>query len=109
MRVAELLVLTRLTVPVALVAAALLGFAVQGLKICVDAMVQREVHDEFRGRVFAVYDVVFNVAFVVAATCAALVVPQDGFAPSLWLFIAVLFTASAAGYGHASRRLTQAA
>jgi MFS family permease len=107
--VAELMVLAKLTVPVALVAAALLGFAVQGLKICVDATVQRDVHDEFRGRVFAVYDVVFNVAFVVAASCAALVVPQDGFAPSLWLFIAVMFIASAAGYGHASRRLTQAA
>ena len=50
---------------------------------------------------------VFNVAFVVAATCAALVVPQDGFAPSLWLFIAVLFTVSAAGYGHVNRRLAQ--
>jgi MFS family permease len=107
--VAELLVVARLTVPVALVAAALLGFAVQGLKICVDATVQREVHDEFRGRVFAVYDVVFNVAFVVAATCAALVLPQNGFAPSMWLFIAILFTVSAGVYGRASRRLTQTA
>jgi MFS family permease len=105
---AQVLLLVRLTVPVALLAATLLGLAVQGLKICVDATVQREVHDDFRGRAFAFYDVVFNVAFVSAATCAALVVPPDGYAPSLWVFIALLFAGTAGLYHRAELNLARA-
>ena len=41
-----------------------LSFVAQGVKICVDTVVQRTVDDSFRGRVFAVYDTLFNVAFV---------------------------------------------
>jgi hypothetical protein len=88
-----------LPVPVALVGAVLLGLAVQGSKICVDAIVQREVDDGFRGRVFAFYDVVFNVAFVAAAGCAALVVPEDGYSPLLYAVIGGLYAAAAIGYG----------
>jgi len=93
-----------LTVPVALVAAFALGVAAQGVKICVDSIVQREIDDDFRGRVFAFYDVVFNVAFVVAAACAALAVPADGFSPLLFALIAVLYLAAALGYARASSR-----
>jgi hypothetical protein len=85
--------------PVALAGAVLLGLAVQGSKICVDAIVQREVDDGFRGRVFAFYDVVFNVAFVAAAGCAALVVPEDGYSPALYAVIGGLYAAAAIGYG----------
>jgi MFS family permease len=88
-----------LPVPVALVGAVLLGVAVQGSKICVDAIVQREVDDAFRGRVFAFYDVVFNVAFVAAAACAALVVPADGFSPALFGVIGLLYAGAAVLYG----------
>jgi MFS family permease len=88
-----------LPVPVALGGAVLLGLAVQGSKICVDAIVQREVDDGFRGRVFAFYDVVFNVAFVAAAACAALVVPPDGYSPVLYGVIGALYAAAALAYG----------
>ena len=88
-----------LPVPVALAGAVLLGLAVQGSKICVDAIVQREVDDGFRGRVFAFYDVVFNVAFVAAAACAALVVPADGYSPVLYGVIGALYAVAALGYG----------
>ena len=40
--------------------------------------VQRTVEDAHRGLVFALYDVLFNVAFVAAAALAALLLPADG-------------------------------
>ena len=38
-------------------------------------LVQAGVDDAFRGRVFSLYDVIFNVAFVAAAAVAAVVLP----------------------------------
>ena len=66
------------TSPGLLVAAFVLGLSAQGVKICVDTLVQTNVADEFRGRVFSVYDVVFNVSFVLAAAVGALVLPASG-------------------------------
>ncbi|GFG76278.1 hypothetical protein MBOT_36430 [Mycobacterium botniense] len=42
------------------------AFAFQVLKIAVDALVGGTASDQVRGRVFAVYDVLYNVAFVTA-------------------------------------------
>jgi MFS family permease len=64
--------------PVLMVAAFVAGLGAQGIKICVDTAVQREVADEYLGRAFALYDVAFNVAFVSAAGLAAVVVPNSG-------------------------------
>ncbi len=50
-----------------LVAAFALGVTAQGVKICVDTLVQAHVADEFKGRVFVLYDMVFNLALVLAA------------------------------------------
>ena len=58
--------------------AALLGFAGQGVKVCVDALLQQRIGDAYRGRVFSVYDTLFNVAFVAAAVVAALTLPITG-------------------------------
>lgn len=55
-----------------------LGIVTQGIKICVDTTVQRVVGDAFRGRVFVIYDVLFNAVFVLATVIAALVMPADG-------------------------------
>ena len=41
------------------------------MKICVDTIVQETIDDAYRGRVFAVYDMLFNVSFVSAALFAA--------------------------------------
>ena len=54
-----------------LVAAFLLGLTAQIIKICVDTLVQAHVDDEFKGRVFVLYDMVFNVALVLAARRSA--------------------------------------
>ncbi|GAB4087229.1 MFS transporter [Myceligenerans cantabricum] len=64
-----------------LTAAALLGMAAQGAKIAVDTIVQRDSTDEFRGRAFAFFDVLYNAAFVGAAALAAAVVPDVGWSP----------------------------
>ena len=75
-----------LTLPAVLGAAFLLGAAGQVVKLCADAVVQSEVGDEVRGRVFALYDAVFNVCYVLAIAVAALLGPPDGGAP--WLIAA---------------------
>lgn len=59
-------------------AAFVLGLITQGSKIATDTIVQSSVDDAFRGRIFSVYDVLFNVAFVGAAGVAALMLPPDG-------------------------------
>lgn len=92
-----------LLLPTALVSAFALGIAAQGSKICVDAIVQGEVEDSYRGRVMSFYDVIFNVAFVGAAALCAMVLPEDGNSPAVFAFVAVLYAATALAYGHVSR------
>jgi MFS family permease len=95
-----------------LVSAYLLGLAAQGIKICVDTFVQRDVADAFRGRVFSVYDVLFNVAFVAAAGSSVVLLPENGRSPATllvaaagYLVLAVVFvrlSARGAGRGEAA-------
>ncbi|MFC8713746.1 MULTISPECIES: MFS transporter [unclassified Streptomyces] len=79
-----------------LVAAFVLGLVTQGAKIATDTVVQSCVEDGFRGRIFSVYDVLFNVAFVGAAAVAALMLPPDGRSSVLVITIAVIYGAVAA-------------
>lgn len=69
-----------------MVAAFLLGLTGQIVKLCTDAAVQSEADDAVLGRVFALYDVVFNVGYVIAVAAAAFLSPPDGRAP--WLLAA---------------------
>ena len=64
--------------PPLVAAAFLLGFGGQAVKVSVDSAVQRTVDDEHRGLVFALYDVLFNVAFVAAVALTAWLAPLDG-------------------------------
>jgi MFS family permease len=82
----QLLVAVLLSLPAVLVAAFVLGATGQIVKLCTDAAVQGEVDDEVLGRVFALYDIVFNVGYVLAVITAALLSPTDGRAP--WLLAA---------------------
>lgn len=65
-------------------AAFVLGLSVQGAKIAVDTIVQRDTADHYRGRAFALYDLMYNAAFVGAAALAALVVPVTGWSRLLF-------------------------
>lgn len=102
----QLLPALHLAEPAVLVASYAVGLAAQGLKICVDTFVQRDVDDAFRGRVFSLYDVLFNVAFVAAAVSAVVVLPDDGRSPTTLVVVALGHLALAAAYG-ASRGLTR--
>jgi hypothetical protein len=64
---------------VALSATAFLtAFFGQNLKVTNDALVQSKIDDYYRGRVFAVYDVVVNGAIVSGGLIAALLLPSSG-------------------------------
>jgi MFS family permease len=61
----------------------------QSLKVTNDALVQSKIDDFFRGRVFAVYDVVVNFAIVSFALMAASILPLSGDSWLLPLLIAL--------------------
>jgi MFS family permease len=73
-----------------------LGITTQGVKICADTTLQRVVADIYRGRVFALYDVLFNAVFIAATALAAIVLPTDGASyvvlatASLWYLLIAL-------------------
>ncbi|MFJ5774756.1 MFS transporter [Streptomyces sp. NPDC093094] len=87
-----------------LASAFVLGLITQGAKISTDTIVQSSVEDGFRGRVFSVYDVLFNVAFVGAAAVAALMLPPDGRSVPLVLTVAVIYGAVGAAMARFERR-----
>ena len=86
-----------------LVAAFLLGLMAQNIKICVDTLVQAHVADEFKGRVFVIYDMIFNVALVVAAVIAALILPANGKSVIILIIMAVGYLLVALGFALISR------
>ena len=69
------------------------GLFGQGVKVTNDALVQSKISDEFRGRVFAVYDVVVNGSIVSFAIISALLLPQSGDSWLVPLLIAMTYFA----------------
>jgi len=88
-----------------LAAAFLLGLTAQVIKICVDTLVQAHVDDDVKGRAFVLYDMVFNVALVLAATIGALVLPADGRSIPVLAVLAACYLATAVVFAALSRRL----
>lgn len=84
-------------------AAILMGLGVQGAKIAVDTIVQRDVDDAYRGRTFALYDVGYNAAFVGAAGLAAAVMPDTGWSRLAFGGLAVLYVVLGTWYAHMTR------
>jgi len=75
----------------------LTAFFGQNLKVTNDALVQSKIDDYYRGRVFAVYDVVVNGAIVSGGLIAALLLPSSGVSAivplcvsAAYLFVAVV-------------------
>jgi MFS family permease len=93
-----------LTLPAVLVAAFLLGAMGQVVKLCADAGVQSEVGDEVRGRVFALYDAVFNVCYVLAVAAAALLSPSGGSTRWLVAATAAVYVLGVVAHDHVLRR-----
>lgn len=80
------------------IGAFLLGFAAQGTKICVDTILQRTIEDEYRGRVFSLYDTLLNVTTVVAAIAVAVFLPTDGYAPWVVVVLGVGYVVTGLAY-----------
>ncbi|MGI5166115.1 MFS transporter [Spirillospora sp. CA-253888] len=76
--VSLLLLATPFAEPLWAAGAFALGLVSQGVKLCVDTVLQESIDDAYRGRVFAVYDMLFNAAFAAAAAAAATWLPADG-------------------------------
>ncbi len=79
-----------LTLPSLVVASCAIGFAGQAVKIVGDTTLQNALADDYRGRVFSLYDVLLNVGLVAGISLAAVVSPASGVAPGLWLALFVL-------------------
>ena len=77
---------------VALILTALLvSFFGQNLKVTNDALVQSKIDDNYRGRVFAVYDVVVNGAIVTGGLLAALLLPKSGVSATVPLCVTATY------------------
>ena len=77
---------------VALILTALLvSFFGQNLKVTNDALVQSKIDDNYRGRVFAVYDVVVNGAIVTGGLLAALLLPKSGVSATVPLCVSATY------------------
>ena len=56
----------------------LLGLFAQSVKVCIDTVVQAHVDDQYKGRVFVIYDMLFNAAMVLGAFIAVYALPTTG-------------------------------
>ncbi|GAA1942853.1 MFS transporter [Kitasatospora viridis] len=81
---------------------AVAAFAFQVLKVCADALVGGATPDAARGRVFALYDLLYNLAFVLSAL---VLVPwwQAGRERTLLWWVAAGFTAGWVVFGSVGR------
>lgn len=96
--VAQLVLGLSMTLPAILIIAFMLIAAGQVIKLCVDSAAQQNVGDETRGRVFALYDTLFNITQVIAVAVAAALVPENGQAQWLLLSVTVLYLLGFGGY-----------
>ena len=85
------------------VGAGVLGLGAQGIKVVTDAAVQAGVDDGFRGRVFVVYDMGFNLVLIAATALAALVLPDTGWSAPVLVVAAAWWLALAAALRAAER------
>jgi len=76
----------------------------QGVAISATTVLQEEVDDAYRGRVFAFYDMMFNVTFVIGAAIGSAFMPADGRSPAIVGVVAAGYAVAAAAYWLAVRR-----
>ena len=70
----------------------------QGVAICATTILQEDVDDAYRGRMFAFYDVMFNVTIAAGALISVGFMPRTGRSPVLMGVVAAAYAAVAAGY-----------
>jgi MFS family permease len=80
-----------------------MGLSAQCVKICVDTTVQETVDDAYMGRVFSLYDMLYNVAYVVGPAIAAPFMPDTGKSYPLVLGIGALYLLAGLAYAALTR------
>jgi len=72
--------------------------------ICTSTILQQQVDDEFRGRVFSINDMLYNATFVLGAAASALFMPANGKSYAMLAVVAIGYLLAAAGYLLISRQ-----
>jgi MFS family permease len=81
-----------------------LGLTGQCVAICATTILQEEVDDAYRGRMFAFYDVMFNVMTAAGALISAAFMPRTGRSAVIIGLVAAGYAVTAAGYWLLSRQ-----
>ena len=68
------------------------------MAISATTIIQQEVEDSYRGRVFSFYDMMGNVTYVAGAALFAAFLPANGKSPAIIAIAAVGFAVVAAAY-----------
>lgn len=89
--------------PTVVAAGLVLGFMAQSVKICVDTTLQETIADDYRGRVFSVYDTLYNVAFVAAVVIGAVVLPPSGVSLPMLAAACAVYLLAATVYARLTR------
>jgi hypothetical protein len=76
----------------------LLYLARQGVAISSVTILQQDIEDAYRGRVFAFYDMLYNASYALGAALFALFLPPDGKSAAVVAAVAAGFAVAAAGY-----------
>jgi MFS family permease len=93
-----------LQLPVMISCGFALGLAGQVVKLCADSAMQLDVDDALRGHVFTVQDALFWMAFILAITLSASVIPADGHEPGLVVAGAVVYLLGLTAHAVIGRR-----
>jgi hypothetical protein len=78
----------------------------QGVAICATTILQEEVEDAYRGRMFAFYDVMFNVTIAAGALISVGFMPRTGKSPVIMGVVAAAYAAVAVAYWLLTRQPT---
>jgi MFS family permease len=82
----------------------ILGVVAQGIAICTTTILQQEVDDDFRGRVFSINDMLYNAAFVLGAAGSAVFLPVTGRSYPMLATVAIGYLVAAGAYWLLSRQ-----
>jgi MFS family permease len=75
-----------------------LGIVAQGITISTTTILQREIQDDYRGRVFSVNDMVYNATFVLGAAISAAFMPLSGHSVPALLVVGCGYVVASAVY-----------
>jgi hypothetical protein len=80
-----------------------LGLAGQATAICATTVLQEQLPDDYRGRAFSYYDMMFNITFAAGVLICLPFMPTNGKSAGLIAFVAIGYAVTAGGYWVLSR------